>query len=216
MSAMFLQRYKYPRTPHLSFSPGVGGDDLKLDSDRIFANCQVVVTEKLDGENTTLYPDYLHARSIDSRHHPSRTWVKALQASISCDIPHRWRICGENMYARHSIAYDNLKSYFYLFAIWNEDNYCLSWGETEEWAEIWGLELPPVIYRGIWDESKIKAIGENLDSDRTEGYVVRKVDRFHYDDFSLNVAKWVQSNHVQTDEHWMYREVVPNLLRSNK
>ena len=61
------QRYKYPRTPHLSFSPGVGGDDIKLDSNKIFANCQVVVTEKLDGENTTFYPNYIHARSLDSR-----------------------------------------------------------------------------------------------------------------------------------------------------
>jgi hypothetical protein len=47
------QLYKYPRTPHLSFSPGVTEDDLKLDRQHIFANCQVVVTEKLDGENTT-------------------------------------------------------------------------------------------------------------------------------------------------------------------
>ncbi|MCC0176340.1 hypothetical protein I4641_05035 [Waterburya agarophytonicola K14] len=45
---MYYQRYKYPRTPHLSFSPGVGGDDLKLDRNDLFENCQVVVTEKLD------------------------------------------------------------------------------------------------------------------------------------------------------------------------
>ncbi len=31
---MSSQRYKYPRTPHLSFSPGVGGDDIKLDSNK--------------------------------------------------------------------------------------------------------------------------------------------------------------------------------------
>lgn len=79
---MSPQLYKYPRTPHLSFSPGVGEDDLKLNRHKIFANCQVVVTEKLDGENTTLYRNYIHARSLDSRHHPSRAWVKALQASI--------------------------------------------------------------------------------------------------------------------------------------
>ena len=122
---MYYQRYKYPRTPHLSFSPGVGKDDLKHDCDReaypkgnrLFVNCQVVVTEKLDGENTTLYRDYIHARSLDSRHHPSRAWVKALQASIGHDIPQGWRICGENLYARHSIVYENLSSYFYLFSI---------------------------------------------------------------------------------------------------
>jgi len=97
---MSAQRYKYPRTPHLSFSSGINEDDVKLDRHSIFNNCQVVVTEKLDGENTTLYRDYIHARSLDSRHHPSRAWVKALQASIGHEIPEGWRICGENLYAR--------------------------------------------------------------------------------------------------------------------
>ena len=212
---MASQRYKYPRTPHLSFSPGVGGDDIKLNSDRIFANCEVVITEKLDGENTTLYPDCRHARSLDSRHHPSRAWVKALQASIANDIPSGWRICGENLYARHAIAYDNLASYFYVFAIWNRDNYCLSWQDTQEWAAILGLELPLIMYQGLWNEATIKAIGEKLDCKSTEGYVVRKTAQFHYRDFSHNVAKWVRANHVQTDTHWMYREVVPNRLSAN-
>ena len=209
---MSAERYKYPRTPHLSFSPGVGGDDIKLDSNIIFANSQVVVTEKLDGENTTLYPDYIHARSLDSRHHPSRAWVKALQASISNDIPNGWRICGENLYAKHSIAYDNLTSYFYVFSIWNQDNYCLSWSETQEWSEILGLELPPVLYEGLWNKNKIKNIVENLDLDKQEGFVVRNVEQFHYDNFKSNIAKWVRSNHVQTNEHWMYRDVIPNKI----
>ena len=209
---MSSQRYKYPRTPHLSFSPGVGGDDIKLDSNTIFANCQVVVTEKLDGENTTLYPNYIHARSLDSRHHPSRAWVKALQASISNDIPDGWRICGENLYARHSIAYENLTSYFYVFSIWNQDNYCLSWSETQQWAEILDLELPPVLYESLWNENKIKNIADNLDLEKQEGFVVRNVEQFHYDNFKQNIAKWVRSNHVQTDEHWMYRNIIPNKI----
>lgn len=206
------QRYKYPRTPHLSFSPGVGKDDIQLDSDRLFANSQVVVTEKLDGENTTLYPDYLHARSIDSRHHLSRAWVKALQASMGHNIPPEWRICGENVYARHSIAYENLKSYFYVFAIWDENNNCLSWSETQEWVKILELELVPIIYQGIWDETAIINIGKELDLDRCEGYVVRKIEQFHFTEFERNIAKWVRKNHVQTDEHWMNRAIIPNGL----
>ncbi len=210
---MSAKRYKYPRTPHLSFSPGFGGDDIKLDSNKIFADCQIVITEKLDGENTTFYPDYIHARSLDSRHHPSRAWVKALQASISNDIPKGWRICGENLYARHSIAYENLKTYFYVFAIWNQDNCCLSWKETQEWAEILGLELPPILYEGLWDENKIKNLADNLDLKKQEGFVVRNVEQFNYDEFKENIAKWVRLNHVQTNEHWMYKEVIPNQLK---
>ena len=209
---MSSQRYKYPRTPHLSFSPGVSQDDLRLDRHSIFTNTQVVVTEKLDGENTTIYRDYIHARSLDSRHHPSRAWVKALQASIGHDIPEGWRICGENVYARHTISYQNLSSYFYLFSIWDRGNYCLSWSQTEEWAQMLGLELPAVLYRGLWNEKKIRKIGENLNLEQCEGFVVRNIEQFHYGDFSQNVAKWVRSNHVQTDAYWMHREVIPNLL----
>ena len=212
---METKRYKYPRTPHLSFSPGVGEDDIKLNSSEIFADRHVIVTEKLDGENTTLYPDYIHARSLDSRHHPSRAWVKALQASIAGDIPSGWRICGENLYARHSIAYNELKSYFYMFSIWNEENYCLSWQETQEWAALLGLKLPQVFYQGIWNEEKISSLAKHLDLNKCEGYVVRSAEQFHFHDFPSNMAKWVRSHHVQTEDHWMYQEVIPNKL-SNK
>ena len=87
---------------------------------------EVVVTEKLDGENTTMYTDYIHARSLDSHHHPSRDWVKQLHGEIGYKIPVGWRVCGENMYARHSIVYYDLTTYFYGFSIWDETNTALS------------------------------------------------------------------------------------------
>lgn len=75
------------------------------------------------------------------------------------------------------------------------------------------LELPQVLYQGLWNEAKLKKMAENLDLEKCEGFVVRKIEQFHYQDFSQNVAKWVRSNHVQTDEHWMHREVIPNSLK---
>jgi hypothetical protein len=38
----------------------------------------VGATERIDGENTTLYAACIHARSVDGRHHPSRTdhWLE--------------------------------------------------------------------------------------------------------------------------------------------
>ena len=111
------QYYKYPRTPHLPWSQGASADDSLLKDSKLFEGQEVVITEKMDGENTTMYPDHIHARSIDSRHHPSRTWVKSLHGSIAHLIPQGWRLCGENLYAQHSIAYEGLKSYFYLFSV---------------------------------------------------------------------------------------------------
>jgi RNA ligase len=202
--------YKYPRTPHLPWSPGVSSDDLLLLHSFMFEGKEVIVTEKLDGENTTMYSDHIHARSLDSRHHPSRNWVKAFHGTIAHLIPQGWRICGENMYARHSLAYENLKSYFYVFSIWNDKNSCLSWNETKEWAELLGLETPPILYQGIWNESIITDI--HLDLETQEGYVVRTKEAFDYSDFQKHVAKWVRKNHVQTDQHWMHAEIIANKL----
>jgi hypothetical protein len=207
-------RSKYPRTPHLPWSPGASPDDLLLDSLDCFSGREVVITEKLDGENTTLYSEGLHARSIDSRHHPSRDWVKSLHGSIRHLIPAGFRVCGENLYARHSIAYEGLRSYFYVFSIWNQDNLCLGWDETLEWSELLGLEVVPTLLRGRWDEAATRALA--LDSSRQEGYVVRTTAAFAYDDFGRRVAKWVRTGHVQTDEHWMFSEVVPNRLAAGE
>src|SRR3954452_15840523 len=95
-------RIRYPRTPHLPWSPGATEDDERLGGLGGLAGREVVVTEKLDGENTTLYQDGLHARSPDSAHHPSRAWVKSLHGRISEHIREGFRICGENVFARHS------------------------------------------------------------------------------------------------------------------
>ena len=72
------------RTPHVIWSPGRSKDDMALDSiEHLERLDDAVVTEKLDGENTTLYHNYLHARSIDSKSHPS----KRLDQAISCKNP---------------------------------------------------------------------------------------------------------------------------------
>src|SRR5690349_14251690 len=122
-------RVHYPRTAHLPWSPGVSSNDLRAGGVSGLVGREVVVTEKLDGENTTLYSDGLHARSLDSAHHPSRAWVKRLQARVGGAIPAGWRVCGENLFARHSIAYEELRSWFYGFSVWDGDR-CLGWDET--------------------------------------------------------------------------------------
>ena len=206
------KRWKYPRTPHLPWSPGATNDDVKLTSTNQFENQLVVVTEKLDGENTTLYCDAMHARSIDSQHHPSRSLVKQMHARIQHQIPQNWRLCGENIYARHSIAYDNLEGYFYLFSIWNDQNICLSWDETLEWAELLEIPAPSVLFEGKWSEKLIRNL--NFDVGQVEGYVVRLREAFVYTDFRNSVAKWVRKGHVQSDEHWMNMDIIPNKLRN--
>jgi hypothetical protein len=199
---------KYPRTPHLPWSPGATSDDIWAGFLDHFLGQEVVVTEKMDGENTSLYSDHLHARSPDSRHHPSRDWIKGFHASMRHDIPKGWRVCGENLYAKHSLGYENLPSFFLMFSIWNEQNICLDWESTLEWAELIGVKVVPVLYQGIFDEDTLRSI--QVDESTSEGYVVRLASSFRYENFRSSIAKWVRPGHVQTDAHWMHQEVRPN------
>lgn len=202
-----FMKVKYPRTFHLPWSLGITNDDKMLDTTEYFTDKRVIVTEKMDGENTTMYCDYIHARSLDSAHHESRNWVKAFHSSIAHSIPKSMRICGENVYAKHSIHYTNLVSYFYGFSIW-EASKCLSWDETMFYFDELGITPVPVLYDGIYNESVIK----KLDITDKEGYVIRVADSFDYATFNKNVAKFVRKDHVQTDQHWMHSEIIKNIL----
>jgi predicted kinase len=198
-------RVHYPRTPHLPWSPGASADDVRVADLSGFLGREVVVTEKLDGENTTLYHDGLHARSLDSAHHPSRAWVKSLQSVLS--IPSGMRVCGENMYARHSLSYEDLSSWFYAFSVWDGDR-CLGWDDTVAFTRRLGVPVPKILWRGVFDERALRAL--RLDLARQEGFVVRTVAGFDRADFAARVAKWVRRGHVQTDTHWMQAPVVVN------
>ncbi|MET8626832.1 RNA ligase family protein [Kitasatospora sp. NPDC004669] len=206
-------RVHYPRTPHLPWSPGVAADDVRTGELSGLAGAEVVVTEKLDGENTTLYPDGLHARSLDSAHHPSRAWVKGLQGRIGARIPDGWRICGENLFARHSIPYTDLDSWFYGFSVWTDQDHCLDWDGTVRFLRHLGVPTPRVLWRGRYDERALRAL--RLDLDRQEGYVVRTVRGFPRAEFGERIAKWVRPQHVRTDTHWMHAAVVENGLGPN-
>ncbi len=204
---LFTDRVKYPRTYHLPWSPGMNDDDRMMESLDAFKGQRVIVTEKMDGENTTLYRDYFHARSVSHKPHESQTWVKQLHSKFAHDIPPGWRICGENLFAKHSIAYDKLPSYFLGFAIWNDRNECLSWDETLDWFKLLDITPVRVLYDGIYEEEAelretcLAGLGNTI---RHEGYVLRLADAFPYGEFRRKVGKYVRKDHVQTVQHWRY------------
>jgi len=205
--------HKYPRSKHLPWSPGGTRDDRRLiDCDHFFGK-EIVVTEKLDGENSSLYRDAIHARSLSSSDHLSRNWLKGLWGKIRWQIPEGYRICGENLYAVHSIEYKNLGTYFKVFNIWDENNTCISWDDTIEWCELLGLDHVKVLHRGIFSEDNIKSCWKpEMNGQQSEGYVVRLANSFQYKDFSTSLAKMVRKNHVQTSSHWIHSEIKTNKL----
>jgi hypothetical protein len=202
---------KYPRTAHLALSPGVGSDDLVMPWS---SSEEVVVTEKMDGENTTMTSTRVHARSLDTAAHPSRDWVRALHGRVRRELPEDWRICGENVYARHSLGYADLESYFLVFSVWDGLE-CLSWDDTLEVCDALDLAVVPVLGRGHYaSEAELLELWKrSRTEDASEGFVVRPSGSFLAEEFSTRVGKWVRKGHVQTSSHWMSQLVVPNGLK---
>ena len=218
----FSSLVKYPRTYHCPWSQNLQNDDRRHEDISFLLNKRLVVTLKMDGENTTMYNYNIHARSLSSGHHPSRSFVKSLHGQIAHDIPGGFRICGENLYAKHSIHYEHLKSYFLVFSIWNDNNIALSWDETKEYSALLGLETVPELCSGVY--KTVEELKESVEAafkkyqeqskDEVEGYVIRLADRIHYKDFRKAVAKSVRKNHVQTSEFWMNQPIIPNKIES--
>jgi len=209
--------YKYKRTYHLPFSLGLQNDDKRMVNEHCLNGKDVIVTVKMDGENTTLYRDGLHARSLDSAHHPSRSVIKQIHSTIKNDIPDGWRICGENMYAKHSIHYTELESFFYVFSVWNDKNEALSYLDTKHFCKninLTHVEVEDCILDFGKKEgmSTLEKVYHEVVAKGHEGIVVRNCDSFHYNDFQENLVKAVRPNHITSTKHWS-KEWIPNQLK---
>jgi hypothetical protein len=210
---------KYPRTYHLFYSENGTSDDKKCLNDNHFVGKEVVVTIKMDGENTTIYNKSIHARSLNSLvDSEDRRWIDALRKSkIENNIIDSFRICGENLFYKHTCYYDDLESMFYVFSIWNGDK-CLSWDDTKIWCGLLELETVPVIYEGIYNKNIIlnefnKYIKNNKD---VEGFAVRISDEFYLSEFETSLNKYVRNTFVIPDQHWKYSKKTMNKLKSGQ
>lgn len=197
---------KYPKTLHLPWSPGITNADKIAPSIDHLINKNIVLLEKLDGENTSMYHDKIHARSEDSENHDSRNWVKGFWGKIRHLIPKDVQIVGENMYAKHSIYYNKLSNYFYGFAA-IKGNEFLGWVDTVRLFDKIGIEPVPTLSFGPLTVDYIRRLLLNPKfkpsfSEEIEGYILRPIENFSVTEFDKYVLKYVRKNHVQTDIHW--------------
>lgn len=200
---------KYPRTPHLPWSPGATSDDKIISEETLkyLSSLQdIVVTEKMDGGNLTFYRDAFHGRSFSSTAQPWDSAAKALWAAVRHEIPAGWRISGESLYARRSVSYCDLPGVYLVFNVWDEHNNALSWDFVKMFATELKLPTVPELYRGSSFDEAVKAWSQLRTSDNSEGYVLRNADEFNFSDFSTNVAKYVRENHVRTSDDWRRRD----------
>lgn len=201
---------KYNRTYHLPWSPGATNDD-RISSDvSSLIGIDIVITEKLDGENCGMTDDGVYARSHAT--FTTSPWSREVRnlhkISVEGQLGDGVYLFGENMEGIHSIEYKNLSSYFYLFGV-RDNNIWVPWTKVEEYSYLLDIPTVPVLFKGVINsEKELKDLTENLASKPSElggvreGIVVRNADMFHNDDFAENVMKWVRKDHVQTDEHW--------------
>lgn len=214
-----MKKYKYPRSYHLKYSEKSTSDDKIMTDDNHFIDKNVVVSIKFDGENTSIYNDHSHARSLDSIiDSEDRRWIENLRISkVEGKISNNMKICGENLFYKHTCKYDNLRSMFYVFSIW-DSNKCLSWEETKKYCDNLGLEYVDIIFEGKYDKNLILEKFNNYINENNidvEGFVVRISDEFEYDNFKFSLNKFVRKNFIIPDNHWRHSLKVKNKLINN-
>ncbi len=201
---------KYNRTYHLPWSPGATSDD-KISTDvNNLVGTEIVITEKLDGENTGMTDKGVYARSHAA--FTTSPWSREVRLlhkmKVEDQLGEGVFLFGENMEGVHSIEYTNLDSYFYIFGV-RDNNIWIPWQQVEEYSYLLDIPTVPVLFKGVVSSVKeLKSLVDDLVSKQSElggeieGVVVRSAGMFHNDDFAENVMKWVRKDHVQTDEHW--------------
>ena len=221
---------KYRRTMHFQFSPGTTSDDRITDDHSFLENTDIVMTEKLDGQNNSICKYGVYARSHGAFSHlPWDEQIWNIHAKIKDLLDDDLYLFGENMYAIHSIEYLELKSYYYLFAV-RKGNEWLSWDDVEFYADLFELPTVPLLFKGKTDNVKKLVLDEIYKPSLLKGYeplnmselassvkiegkkpikegvVVRKATSFieeNEKDYSFtNLLKWVRKDHVKTDQHW--------------
>ena len=209
---------KYPRTPHLPWSPGMTSRERVLADVTTLLRRDLILTEKMDGSNVCLEREHVYARShADAPRHESFNALKTLHANLRRQIPESQQWFGEWLWARHSIGYARLPAYLLMFGIHDEARQeWLAWDAcTFLWQSV-GLHTVPVLWRGVADTEEVlwqrteQSTADCAIGSAQEGIVVRVADAFPNGDFANCVAKCVRAGHVQTEQHWSQQAIVRN------
>lgn len=217
---------KYPRTFHMPWSPGATKDDRIATDVSTILNIPIIITEKLDGSNASIEARGCFARThAGAPTHKSFDMLKVLHASVKYIIEPGTQIFGEWCYAKHSIEYSELPSYFMLFGIrylntFESQHRWGSWTDVELWSGDIGVSTVPVLFAGkVSSEKELQELIESFMNQPSacggirEGVVARVAGAFSDEDFSTHVMKCVRANHVQTSDHWKDQEIIRNKLK---
>lgn len=201
---------KYNRTYHLPWSPGSTNDDRISNNVESLLGIEIVITEKLDGENTGMEDEGVYARSHAA--FTTSAWSREVRQlhkmKVEGQLGEDVFLFGENMEGIHSIEYTNLDSYFYIFGV-RDSGVWIPWYQVEEYSYLLDIPTVPVLFKGVVNTQKeLKDIVDSLITKpselggQREGIVIRNAGAFDNEDFKDNVMKWVRAGHVTTTNHW--------------
>jgi hypothetical protein len=194
---------KFPRIPHLPFSPGATPDDVCVPNLRDFLGYPVVLTEKMDGANVCLTGETVYARS-HSGPASGRMFdeLKAHHAMVRHLIPEGISVFAEWCKAVHTIEYtdDDFPRLFIIAVRDDKHSIWLSWEESWYWAGRLGVAAVPRLMLGTFEVARelelevlTKAKEPSRYGVRREGVVVRIPEEVPDEKFGTSFAKYVNA-----------------------
>ena len=191
----------------------------------------------MDGSNAQLTNELVAARNGISANHISFSMLKSMHCSLKDNIPEGIQVFGEWLYAKHSIEYTDeisLDSFFQIFSVYDQEKQIFSsWEDVENMAETLGVPTVPILEKGkcykyAWElEARICELANDVISIGHEGLVIRSMYPFPYGSFEgynitsdkitwtiAPIAKFVRSDHIQTDANWSRQPINRNKLKS--
>lgn len=219
---------KYPRTPHIHGSRLQPGDeDLLMVAMESLQDLPLVVEEKVDGSNSGISFDPEGNLLLQSRGHilsggPRerqfdlfKRWASHHVAWFRQCLGSRYILYGEWLFARHTIAYDQLPHYFLEFDILDRDaGQFLSTERRRQMLAGGPVVSVPVLATGAKIQlSKHLGLSTCSTREAKEGLYLKHEENGQV----LGRYKYVQPAFRQaveaSGEHWMDRPIEPNMLR---
>lgn len=219
---------KFPSTPHLAVLPRVsirGDKVLDEEQRKEFLSHKLIVEEKIDGANLGISFDdggnlFLQNRGsyldkpFSGQWKKLPDWLQVKSELLFDALEDQLILFGEWCYARHSVSYSKLPSWFLGFDIL-EKRTLIFWSAKKRNSLLKKIDIPPVplLANGHFSFSELEELlaSSKLSSEPAEGIYLR----YERDGRLVSRAKLVRPAFIQAvNKHWSKSQIRPNTLVS--
>ena len=222
--------HKFPRTQHIFNIGGASVDDRILstfDYDQIMNDNNVFIAEKVDGAQLGISLDENYKIIIQNRSHYVNSkshsqfekldkWVLDHSDALYGILDNDTILFGEWLYAKHSIAYNNLPDYFLAFDLYNKKkklfyNRNILVDKLKDTTINYVREM----YIGkIKDRNQLLKMIEEK-SNYTDGSVEGIYLKIFEGDYIKSRCKLVRNDFISGNDHWAKYNIQKNTLNIN-